>query len=636
MEDDGGLPMEDGGDGDRAGFHGREVISAVQDEEPFYGDDEDDYDDLYNDVNVGEGFYQSSALRGEAVSGGFAGEDDIRREPPQVPVAVAPAGDLQEGVHIPGTEGNLQAERTVDRSGVFSEAGIKGSVDSSVPARPPAQPGLPRPDLGQPWVRPVLVQAHRGGDSLNEGFPRQGSGVGNDGFRRQGVLVSRESGSNRSVAMGTSGSVGAVAGPSVGVGNNMNGAISIVGGSGGGGGTTTLFVGELQWWTTDADLEAELCKYGPVKEVRFFDEKASGKSKGYAQVEFYDPAAAISCKEGMNGHMFNGKPCVVAFSSPQGIRKMGEAHIARNHQGMVQGPSQPMAAQKGRGGGTHMGGNFGRGGAAGGGGNWGRGGMGNRGHMGNARNRVGPVGGRGIMGNGGMIAPPPPVFNPGAILGPGFDPTGYGMAMGRMGAGYGGFPVGPAAGAFPGMLPSFPPVVAPHVNPAFFGRGMPSAGVGMWSDPNMGGWGADEQSSYGDDATSDQQYGEGSHVKDRGGDRDWSVAPDRRHMKDKNTGHGQDWSERKQYEERDAGWDNDRDLDRDRMRDRERERERERDHERERDRDRYRDDRDRYADHYRPRDYDPEYDDDWDRGRSSKAQSNSREVENVKRRRQSE
>jgi hypothetical protein len=32
---------------------------------------------------------------------------------------------------------------------------------------------------------------------------------------------------------------------------------------------------------TDADLEAELNKYGPVEEVRFIDKKASGKSKRY-------------------------------------------------------------------------------------------------------------------------------------------------------------------------------------------------------------------------------------------------------------------------------------------------------------------------------------------------------------------
>lgn len=95
---------------------------------------------------------------------------------------------------------------------------------------------------------------------------------------------------------------------------------------------TILFVGDLHWWTTDAELEAELCKYGVVKEVKFFDEKASGKSKGYCQVEFYDPAAATACKEGMNGHLFNGRPCVVAFASPYSVKRMGEAQVNRNQQ----------------------------------------------------------------------------------------------------------------------------------------------------------------------------------------------------------------------------------------------------------------------------------------------------------------
>ncbi|KAF0913814.1 hypothetical protein E2562_024900 [Oryza meyeriana var. granulata] len=219
-------------------------------------------------------------------------------------------------------------------------------------------------------------------------------------------------------------------------GGNYGGGPIVVGNGGGsdGPGGTTLFVGELHWWTTDADLEAELSKYGQVKEVRFFDEKASGKSKGYCQVDFYDPGAAAACKEGMNGHLFNGRPCVVAFASPHTVRRMGEAQV-KNQQSMAQQNS----------------------------------------------------------------------------------------AMGRMGGGFGGFPGGPGAAPFPGLMQPFPPVVAPHVNPAFFGRGggMGAGGVGMWPDPSMGGWGGEEQSSYGDDAASDQQYGEGgSHGKERPPERE--------------------------------------------------------------------------------------------------------------------
>ncbi|KAG0468130.1 hypothetical protein HPP92_017458 [Vanilla planifolia] len=641
--------MDHGSDGDRAGFHGSEVISAVQDEEQFYGEDED-YDDLYNDVNVGEGFYQSSAHRGESSAGDLSKDDDDSREkPPVISHTPPPVGDSLVNIKVPGAKaGNLQEERPPERSGAFIETGFMGSGDPSIPAGPSVPLAGPRSDMGQPAARPGVFQGNPGGNNFgNEGFPRQGSGMGNEGFQGQGVALG--SSSNLPVTMGPAGGGGAAPGPSVVMGTSMNGALGGTSSNGGGGGTTTLYVGELHWWTTDADLESELCKYGPLKEVRFFDEKASGKSKGYAQVEFFDPAVATACKEGMNGHIFNGRPCVVAFSSPHGVRRLGESQMNRNQQGMPPVQSQSGLAPKGRSGmGGHMGGNFGRGGG-GGGSNWGRNGMGNRGHMGNARNRIGPVGGRGIMGNGGMVAPPP-VFNPGAMLGPGFDPTGFGAAMGRMGAGYGGFPTVPAAGAFPGMLPSFPPMVAPHVNPAFFGRGMPAGGGGMWPDPSMGGWGGEEQSSYGDDAASDQQYGEGSHGKDRGADRDWSSASDRRHVRENDSGRGQEWSEVRQYEDRDRGRSKDRDLERERDREREREREkerererekekereRERDRDRERERERYRDDRDRHGDHYRHRENEVDRDSERDRGRSSKGRSNSREFESTKRRRQPE
>ncbi|KAI8009642.1 hypothetical protein LOK49_LG06G00303 [Camellia lanceoleosa] len=196
-------------------------------------------------------------------------------------------------------------------------------------------------------------------------------------------------------------------------------------------------------------------------------------------------------------------------------------------------------------------------------GNWGRGngqGMGNRGPTGPMRNRPGGMGGRGIMGNGGNgfgqgIGVTPPLLHPQTMMGQGFDPA-FGAPMGRMGS-YGGFPGAPTP-PFSGILSSFPPVgsvglpgVAPHVNPAFFGRGLPMNGMGMmpttgveghnmgmWSDPNMAGWAGEEhagragESSYGEEAMSDHQYGEVTH--DRGG---WQNS-----MKEKDGGSERDWS----------------------------------------------------------------------------------------------
>nr|CAD1825325.1 unnamed protein product [Ananas comosus var. bracteatus] len=290
--------------------------------------EDDDYDDLYNDVNVGDGFLHSVAVAAAApargVPWGRAGVPPPRGGGP-------PASDAPEKVQvqIPGIAGVPKIERpSADRSVGFPDQGLRGGVAAeaaaaavAVAAPPPLRPPVPPPSA--PAVARPEIQVQSGNIS----------GIGP-----------------------------AVGGGGGGVNVNGGGGGGDGGGGGGRGGTTTLFVGELHWWTTDADLEAELSKYGPVKEVRFFDEKASGKSKGYCQVDFFDPAAATACKEGMNGHPFHGRPCVVAYASPFTVRKMGEAQVKNHHStiGAATATQAPAQAPKGRA--PPVAGNFGRGG----------------------------------------------------------------------------------------------------------------------------------------------------------------------------------------------------------------------------------------------------------------------------------
>ncbi|GAB2230422.1 hypothetical protein Drorol1_Dr00014687 [Drosera rotundifolia] len=647
----GGPAGDGGGIGDQ--FNRNEAISAFADD-GFLAEEDDDYEDLYNDVNVGEGFLQS-----------------LRKNEEPKPEPRGPGGG-GEGYRNEGFRGGGE-----QGGGFGGGGGLRvelGPVSSRVPdvvqGQQPGNGGVPVPGLVQQYQQQQPLQPPQ--------VVHGGGGVGgvDVGTRQMGL------GNNNNNMNGRVGGGGSL----VGVGG---------GGGGGGGGNTILFVGDLHWWTTDAELEAELVKYGHIKELKIFDEKASGKSKGYCQVDFHDSAAAAACKEGMNGHVFNGRPCVVAFASPLTIRKMGEAQVNRNQQN--QQPPPPMQNRRGPNdvgnkpvgnnistGGNYQGGDnnnnnnnnntnnnrgFGRG-------NWGRGngqGMGNRGPMGPMRHRPGGMGGRGMMGNNGNgfgqgMGAAPPMMHPQMMMGQGFDPT-FGGPMGRMG-GYSGFPGAPTP--FPGMMSSFPPVgnvglpgVAPHVNPAFFGRGMPMNGMGMmpnsgvdgpnmgmWPDPNMGGgWVPDEhgraaESSYAEEAASDHQYGDASHdrggwtnaakEKERGPERDWSGTSDRRYRDDreppvhdrempreKDVPQDRDWSDRRHRDDRDVGRDNDRERERERERSRDRERERDRERDRDRDRERYRDDRDRYADHHKHRDHVSEHDD-GDRGRSSRTHSKAR------------
>lgn len=69
----------------------------------------------------------------------------------------------------------------------------------------------------------------------------------------------------------------------------------------GGGEGSAVFISNLQWWTTDAELEQLCAAYGHVLTIRFIDDKACGKSRGMAIVEFAESDAAGQCIAGLNG-----------------------------------------------------------------------------------------------------------------------------------------------------------------------------------------------------------------------------------------------------------------------------------------------------------------------------------------------
>ena len=41
-----------------------------------------------------------------------------------------------------------------------------------------------------------------------------------------------------------------------------------------------VYIGDLHWWTTDADLEEECSRFGRIRDVKFFEDTSNGKSKG--------------------------------------------------------------------------------------------------------------------------------------------------------------------------------------------------------------------------------------------------------------------------------------------------------------------------------------------------------------------
>eukprot|EP01026_Neomeris_dumetosa_P057251 TRINITY_DN52652_c0_g1_i4.p1 TRINITY_DN52652_c0_g1~~TRINITY_DN52652_c0_g1_i4.p1 ORF type:complete len:208 (+),score=56.06 TRINITY_DN52652_c0_g1_i4:56-679(+) len=159
---------------------------------------------------------------------------------------------------------------------------------------------------------------------------------------------------------------------------NQSGQIT-QGGTGLSGQGMSVYIASLDWWTTDEEIETICKEYGTVQDVTFFEEKANGKSKGVAQVQFAEAKSAMLCRDGLSGKMINGRQCVVTF--PQQSKPYGyNSHFKYD--------KRFSQFHDGRGG-------FGRGGR---GGRWG-GGFGMEGDM------MGPhmMGGRGGMMEGGMM-----------------------------------------------------------------------------------------------------------------------------------------------------------------------------------------------------------------------------------------
>lgn len=64
---------------------------------------------------------------------------------------------------------------------------------------------------------------------------------------------------------------------------------------------TALYIGNLQWWTTDADLESLCSRFGQILTLKTFEDKTTGKSKGYVLVTFATPETAAACRAELNG-----------------------------------------------------------------------------------------------------------------------------------------------------------------------------------------------------------------------------------------------------------------------------------------------------------------------------------------------
>jgi RNA recognition motif-containing protein len=78
----------------------------------------------------------------------------------------------------------------------------------------------------------------------------------------------------------------------------------------------SIFVGNLPWSTTDADLSAKFAEFGTVMSARVVTDKMTGKSRGFGFVDM-DDADAPKAIAAMNGQKWGERELTVNEAKPK-------------------------------------------------------------------------------------------------------------------------------------------------------------------------------------------------------------------------------------------------------------------------------------------------------------------------------
>lgn len=84
-----------------------------------------------------------------------------------------------------------------------------------------------------------------------------------------------------------------------------------------------LYVGNLSYETTEAELQALFVDVGAVVSTAIIIDRASGRSKGFGFVEMETEEAAQSAIERLNSYEFKGRTLTVNEARPPRERSFG-------------------------------------------------------------------------------------------------------------------------------------------------------------------------------------------------------------------------------------------------------------------------------------------------------------------------
>jgi RNA recognition motif-containing protein len=84
-----------------------------------------------------------------------------------------------------------------------------------------------------------------------------------------------------------------------------------------------IYVGNISFETTEADLEQAFSQYGDVKSVNIIKDRDTGRSRGFGFVEMRDGQAGQQAISGLNNQQIAGRAVTVNEARPREERRSG-------------------------------------------------------------------------------------------------------------------------------------------------------------------------------------------------------------------------------------------------------------------------------------------------------------------------
>ncbi len=78
-----------------------------------------------------------------------------------------------------------------------------------------------------------------------------------------------------------------------------------------------IYVGNLPYSASDADLQQNFSAFGDVVSATVMTDRDTGRSKGFGFVEMSSPAQTQAAIEGLNGQAVSGRALVVNLARPR-------------------------------------------------------------------------------------------------------------------------------------------------------------------------------------------------------------------------------------------------------------------------------------------------------------------------------